>query len=88
VRANTGGRTVNIDDILATLKLPVLVAADRLILPAAAKYTAAKISGASRCTKASVMLRSGRYGMLRRRPSAALARTVLRAARGENRPRT
>jgi hypothetical protein len=59
-RENMGGRTVNIDDILATLKLPVLVAADRLILPAAAKYTAAKISGASRCTKASVMLRSGR----------------------------
>jgi len=43
------GRTLNIDDILAALKLPVLVtqgAAERLALPAAAKYTAAKISGA------------------------------------------
>jgi non-heme chloroperoxidase len=49
VRANMTGRTLNIDDILAALKLPVLVtqgAADRLALPAAAKYTAAKISGA------------------------------------------
>jgi non-heme chloroperoxidase len=49
VRANTGGRTWNFDDILAALKLPVLVthgAADRLALLAAAKYTAAKISGA------------------------------------------
>ena len=49
VRANMAGRTLNIDDILAALKLPVLVtqgAADRLALPAAAKYTAAKISGA------------------------------------------
>jgi len=49
VRANMAGRTLNIDDILAALKLPVLVthgAADRLALPASAKYTAAKISGA------------------------------------------
>lgn len=49
VRANMGGRTWNFDDILAALKLPVLVthgAADRLALLAAAKYTAAKISGA------------------------------------------
>jgi non-heme chloroperoxidase len=49
VRANMGGRTLNIDDILSALKLPVLVTqgtADRLILPAAAKYTAAKIPGA------------------------------------------
>jgi non-heme chloroperoxidase len=49
VRANMAGRTLNIDDILAALKLPVLVthgAADRIALPAAAKYTAAKISGA------------------------------------------
>lgn len=43
------GRMLNIDDILAALKLPVLVthgAADRIALPAAAKYTVAKISGA------------------------------------------
>ena len=49
VRANMAGRTLNIDDILAALKLPVLVtqgAADRLALPAAAKYTVEKISGA------------------------------------------
>jgi non-heme chloroperoxidase len=49
VRANMAGRTLNIDDILAALKLPVLVtqgAADRLALPAAAEYTVAKISGA------------------------------------------
>jgi pimeloyl-ACP methyl ester carboxylesterase len=49
VRANMAGRTLNIDDILMALKLPVLVtqgATDRLALPAAAKYTAAKISGA------------------------------------------
>src|SRR6516162_4610559 len=49
VRANMGGRTLNIDDILAALKLPVLVTqgtADRLILPSAAKYTATTIPGA------------------------------------------
>jgi non-heme chloroperoxidase len=49
VRANMGGRSLNIDDILVALKLPVLVtqgAADRLVLPAAAKYTAEKIPGA------------------------------------------
>jgi pimeloyl-ACP methyl ester carboxylesterase len=49
VRANMGGRTLNIDDILSALKLPVSVTqgtADRLILPAAAKYTADKIPGA------------------------------------------
>jgi pimeloyl-ACP methyl ester carboxylesterase len=49
VRANMGGRTLNIDDVLAALKLPVLVTQgekDRLILPVAAKYTAAKIAGA------------------------------------------
>jgi non-heme chloroperoxidase len=49
VRANMGGRTLNIDDILVALKLPVLVtqgAQDRLVLPAAAKYTAEKIPGA------------------------------------------
>jgi pimeloyl-ACP methyl ester carboxylesterase len=49
VCANMGGRTWNFDDILAALKLPVLVthgAADRIALDAAAKYTAAKISGA------------------------------------------
>jgi pimeloyl-ACP methyl ester carboxylesterase len=49
VRANMAGRTLNIDNILAALKLPVLVtqgATDRLALPAAAKYAAAKISSA------------------------------------------
>jgi pimeloyl-ACP methyl ester carboxylesterase len=49
VRANMAGRTLNIDDILSALKLPVLVthgAADRIALPAAAENTAAKISGA------------------------------------------
>jgi pimeloyl-ACP methyl ester carboxylesterase len=49
VRANMGGRTLNIDDILLALKLPVLVTqgtADRLILPSAAKYTATTIPGA------------------------------------------
>jgi non-heme chloroperoxidase len=50
VRSNMAdGRMLNIDDILAALKLPVLVthgAADRIALPAAAKYTVAKISGA------------------------------------------
>ena len=49
VRANMGGRTLNIDDILVALKLPVLVtqgAQDRLVLPAAAKYSAEKIPGA------------------------------------------
>jgi hypothetical protein len=42
-------RTLNIDDILVALNLPVLVtqgSADRLILPAAARYTAQKIPGA------------------------------------------
>jgi non-heme chloroperoxidase len=49
VRANMGGRTLDIDDILVALKLPVLVthgAADRLVLAAAAKYSAEKIPGA------------------------------------------
>jgi non-heme chloroperoxidase len=50
VRSNVaGGRMLNVDDILAALKLPVLVthgAADRIALPAAAKYTAAKITDA------------------------------------------
>jgi non-heme chloroperoxidase len=49
VRANMAGRKLNIDDILAALELPVLVthgAADRIALPTAAKYTAAKASGA------------------------------------------
>jgi non-heme chloroperoxidase len=49
VRANMAGRTLVIEDILAALTLPVLVthgAADRIAMPAAAKYTAAKISGA------------------------------------------
>ncbi len=49
VPPNMGGRTLNIDDILVALNLPVLVtqgSADRLILPAAAKYTAEKIPGA------------------------------------------
>jgi non-heme chloroperoxidase len=49
VRANMGGRTLNIDDILAALQLPVLVtqgSADRLVLPAAARYTVEKIPGA------------------------------------------
>jgi non-heme chloroperoxidase len=50
VRTNIGGRTLlNMDETLKALKLPVLVtqgAADRLILVAAAKYTAATIPGA------------------------------------------
>jgi non-heme chloroperoxidase len=49
VRANMGGRTLNIDDILVGLKLPVLAThgtKDRLVLPAAATYTAERIPGA------------------------------------------
>ena len=49
VRANMGGRTLSMDDTLKALKLPVLVtqgAADKLILVAAAKHTAATIPGA------------------------------------------
>jgi pimeloyl-ACP methyl ester carboxylesterase len=49
VRANICERAWNFDDTLAALNLPVLVthgAADCIALPAAAKYTAAKISGA------------------------------------------
>lgn len=49
VRANMGGRTLSMDETLQALKLPVLVtqgAADRLVLPAAAKHTAATIPGA------------------------------------------
>ncbi len=49
VRANMGGRTLSMDDTLKALKLPVLVtqgAADRLVLPAASKHTAATIPGA------------------------------------------
>jgi non-heme chloroperoxidase len=49
VRANMGGRTLSMDETLKALKLPVLVtqgAADKLILVAAAKHTAATIPGA------------------------------------------
>jgi non-heme chloroperoxidase len=49
VRANMGGRTLSMDETLQALKLPVLVtqgAADRLVLPAAAKHTVATIPGA------------------------------------------
>ena len=49
VRANMGGRTLSMDDTLKALKLPVLVtqgAADRLVLLAASKHTAATIPGA------------------------------------------
>jgi len=49
VRANMDGRTLSMDDTLKALKLPVLVtqgAADKLILVAAAKHTAATIPGA------------------------------------------
>jgi pimeloyl-ACP methyl ester carboxylesterase len=49
VRANMGGRTLSMDDTLKALKLPVLVtqgAADRLVLPAASRYTASTIPGA------------------------------------------
>jgi pimeloyl-ACP methyl ester carboxylesterase len=49
VRANMGGRTLSMDETLKALKLPVLVtqgAADRLVLPAAAKHTAQTIPGA------------------------------------------
>jgi non-heme chloroperoxidase len=49
VRANMGGRTLSMDETLKALKLPVLVTqgvADKLILVAAAKHTAATIPGA------------------------------------------
>jgi len=49
VRANMGGRALSMDDTLKALKLPVLVtqgAADRLVLLAASKHTAATIPGA------------------------------------------
>jgi non-heme chloroperoxidase len=49
VRANMGGRTLSMDETLKAMKLPVLVtqgAADKLILVAAAKHTAATIPGA------------------------------------------
>jgi pimeloyl-ACP methyl ester carboxylesterase len=49
VRANMGGRTLDIDAILVALKLPVLVThgvKDRLLKVAAAQYTASKIPGA------------------------------------------
>jgi non-heme chloroperoxidase len=49
VRANMGGRTLSMDDTLKALNLPVLVTqgtADKLILAAAAKHTAATIPGA------------------------------------------
>jgi non-heme chloroperoxidase len=49
VRANMGGRTLSMDETLKALNLPVLVtqgAADKLILVAAAKHTAATIPGA------------------------------------------
>jgi non-heme chloroperoxidase len=49
VRANMGGRTLSMDEILRTLSLPVLVthgATDKLALVAAARHTAATIPGA------------------------------------------
>ena len=49
VRANMGGRTLSMDEILKALNVPVLVthgAADKLVLLAAGKYTAATIPGA------------------------------------------
>jgi non-heme chloroperoxidase len=49
VRAALGGRTLDIDDLMKELKLPVLVtqgSADRLVLVAAAKHTASIIPGA------------------------------------------
>jgi non-heme chloroperoxidase len=49
VRANMGGRTLSMDETLKALNLPVLVthgAADKLILVAMAKHTAATIPGA------------------------------------------
>jgi non-heme chloroperoxidase len=49
VRASMGGRKLDIDDILVTLKLPVLVthgAADKLLRVSAAQYTVSKIPGA------------------------------------------
>ena len=49
VRENMGGRTLSMDETLQALKLPVLVTqgvADKLILVAAAKHTAATIPGA------------------------------------------
>jgi non-heme chloroperoxidase len=48
VRANMGGRTLNIDETLKALNLPVLVthgATDKLALVAAARHTAATIPG-------------------------------------------
>jgi non-heme chloroperoxidase len=49
VRANMGGRTLSMDEILKALNVPVLVthgAADKLVLLAAGKYTAGIIPGA------------------------------------------
>jgi non-heme chloroperoxidase len=49
VRANMGGRTLNMDETLKALNLPVLVthgATDKLALVAAARHTAATIPGA------------------------------------------
>jgi non-heme chloroperoxidase len=49
VRANMGGRTLSMDETLKALNLPVLVThgvADKLILVAMAKHTAATIPGA------------------------------------------
>jgi non-heme chloroperoxidase len=49
VRAAMGGRQLNIDDLMASLKLPVLVthgSADSLLLLAVAKHTASTIPGA------------------------------------------
>jgi non-heme chloroperoxidase len=49
VRAAMGGRQLNIDDLMASLKLPVLVthgSADTLLLLAVAKHTASTIPGA------------------------------------------
>jgi pimeloyl-ACP methyl ester carboxylesterase len=49
VRAAMGGRQLNIDELMADLKLPVLVthgAQDRLITLAGAKHTASIIPGA------------------------------------------
>jgi non-heme chloroperoxidase len=49
VRANMGGRQLNIDDLLRKLDLPVLVTQgeqDRFVLPAMSKHTAETIPGA------------------------------------------
>jgi non-heme chloroperoxidase len=84
VRAAMGGRQLNIDDLLATLKLPVLVthgAKDKLILLAGAKHTQSVIAGA----KLSVYDEAGHSPFFEDAPrfNAELASFVREANRGQ-----